>query len=242
MIEMIKRVVADMMGLQAKTQYGTVSAYNPNDYTIKAIIQPEGIETGWIPLASPWVGNNLGAVFGPAINDQVRLDFVGGEIEASIAGGRFFNVNARPPIVNSGQAAIVDGSGSYVRLNNDGTITLGANTGITSTTPLLKQTGNMEVTGTATFDSAVTMKTTLAVTGATTMQNTLDITGITTMKAAASVAGVATVGGLAATGAAGSATVSGSLTITGGNVTADGISLKTHVHSDPQGGLTGVPQ
>lgn len=147
MIEMIKRVVADMIGLQAKTQYGTVTAYNPNDYTIKAMIQPNGPETGWIPLASPWVGKNLGAVFGASLGDQVRLDFVDGEIEAALAGSRFFNVNSRPPIVNAGQAAIVDGAGSYVRLNNDGTITLGAPTGITSTTPLLKQVGNMEVDG-----------------------------------------------------------------------------------------------
>jgi hypothetical protein len=147
MIEMIKRVVADMIGLQAKTQYGTVTAYNPNDYTIKAMLQPNGPETGWIPLASPWVGNNLGAVFGPAINDQVRIDFVDGEMEAALAGSRFFNVNARPPIVNSGQAAIVDGAGSYVRLNNDGTITLGATTGMTITTPLITLNGALTATG-----------------------------------------------------------------------------------------------
>ena len=150
MIETIKRIVADMIGLQAKTQYGTVTAYNPNDYTVRVMLQPEGVETGWIPLATPWAGNNLGAVFGPALNDQVRIDFAGGEVEAALAGGRFFNVNSVPPIVQSGQAAIVDKAGSYVRLNNDGTITLGASTGITSTTPLLKQVGNMEVDGNVT--------------------------------------------------------------------------------------------
>ena len=144
-----------MIGLQAKTQYGTVSAYNPNDYTIRAILQPEGVETGWIPLASQWAGNNLGAVFGPAIGDQVRIDFIGGEVEAALAGGRFFNVNAIPPIVQSGQGAIVDGAGSYVRLNNDGTITLGATNGITSTTPLLKQVGNLEVDGNVTVTQSV---------------------------------------------------------------------------------------
>lgn len=68
-----------------------------------------------------------------------------------------------------------------------------------------------------------------------------EIVGNVTVSGTLGVTGVATVGGLAATGVAGPATVAGNLSITGGNVTADGIGLKTHVHSDPQGGTTGVP-
>lgn len=45
-------------------------------------------------------------------------------------------------------------------------------------------------------------------------------------------------GGLAISGGSG-ATVAGSMAITGGEVTADGIALKGHHHSDPQGGSTG---
>jgi phage baseplate assembly protein gpV len=37
-------------------------------------------------------------------------------------------------------------------------------------------------------------------------------------------------------------TVTESVTVTGGDVTADGISLKSHTHSDPQGGTVGAPQ
>ncbi len=151
MIETIKRVVADMLNMQAKTQYCTITAYDPDTYTVKVVLQPDGVETGWIPLGAAWVGANLGAVFGPPIGTDCRIDFVGGVPEASLAGARFFNANNPPPVVQSGQGAIVDGAGSYVRLNNDGTITLGAPTGITSTTPLLKQVGNMEVDGTVTI-------------------------------------------------------------------------------------------
>lgn len=147
MIENIKRVVAEFMAGFFTTRYGSISAYNPNDYTVKVTIQPEGTETGFIPLSAIWVGNNLGAVFGPAIGDSVRLDFIEGSVQATVVGGRFFNNSARPPVVQSGQAAIIDGQGAYVKLNNDGTITFGAPVGITSTTPLLKQIGNMEVDG-----------------------------------------------------------------------------------------------
>lgn len=37
-------------------------------------------------------------------------------------------------------------------------------------------------------------------------------------------------------------TVNDTVSVSGGDVTADGVSLKTHVHSDPQGGTTGPAQ
>ncbi|MDR5729321.1 MAG: phage baseplate assembly protein V [Terriglobia bacterium] len=157
MIDHIKRVVSEFMGTFTFTKYGQISAYNPNDYTVKVLILPNLTdETGFIPLSAPWVGNNFGAVFGPGIGDSVRLDFMDGRVEATVVGGRFFNNSARPPVVQSGQAAIVDSKGSYVKLNNDGTITFGAPVGITSTTPLLKQVGNFEVDGNTTLNGDIT--------------------------------------------------------------------------------------
>lgn len=126
MIDHIKRVVSEFLAQFTTTKYGQISAYNPNDYTVKVIILPTMEETGFVPLSAPWVGNNFGAVFGPAIGDSVRLDFVDGRVEACLVGGRFFNNSALPPVVQSGQAAIVDSHGSYVKLNNDGTVTINA--------------------------------------------------------------------------------------------------------------------
>lgn len=133
MIEHIKRAVSEFLAQFTTTKYGQVSAYNPNDYTVKVMLMPTMEETGFVPLSAPWVGNNFGAVFGPAIGDSVRLDFVDGRIEACLVGGRFFNDSARPPVVQSGQAAIVDSQGSYIKLNNDGTVTVNAATTMTLT-------------------------------------------------------------------------------------------------------------
>lgn len=130
MIEHIKRAVSEFLAQFMMPKYGQVSAYNPDDYTVKVMLMPTMEETGFVPLSAPWVGNNFGAVFGPAIGDSVRLDFVDGRIEACLVGGRFFNDSAQPPIVHSGQAAIVDSKGSYVRLNNDGTLSINAATGM----------------------------------------------------------------------------------------------------------------
>jgi len=130
MIEHIKRVVSEFMSGLTQTKYGQISAYNPNDYTVKVLVMPTLQETGFIPLSAAWVGNNFGAVFGPGIGDSVRLDFMDGHVEATVVGARFFNNGARPPVVQSGQAAIVDSKGSYVKLNNDGTISFNAATGM----------------------------------------------------------------------------------------------------------------
>jgi len=147
MIHHIKRVVSELLSNITLTRYGNVTAYNPNNYTVKVMLQPEGIETGFIPLATVWVGNNFGAVFGPNIGDSVRLDFVDGSAQAAIVGGRFYNLTALPPVVQSGQAALIDSKGSFIRLNNDGTITMNAPNGITMTAPTLTQNGNLQVNG-----------------------------------------------------------------------------------------------
>jgi phage baseplate assembly protein V len=130
MIDHIKRVVSEFLAGFTPTKYGQISAYNPDNYTVKVMLMPTMQETGFVPLAAPWVGNNFGAVFGPSIGDSVRLDFMDGRVEATVVGGRFFNNSTLPPVVQSGQAAIVDSKGSYVKLNNDGTLTINAATGL----------------------------------------------------------------------------------------------------------------
>ena len=212
MINHIKKVIAEYLASIMQPKLGTITAYNPQTYTVKVMIQPEGVETGFIQIATPWAGSNFGAVFGPAIGDLVRLDFIEGSVQAGLMGGRFFNNANPPPVVQSGQCAIVDKGGSSIKLNADGTITLSAPIGITSTTPILTQNGNLTVNGN------VAITGTELVSGAITGQ-----------------------GGIAVSGGSG-ASVTGNMTITAGDVKADSISLKNHTHADPQGGNTGPAQ
>lgn len=99
-------------------------------------------------------------------------------------------------------------------------------------TPEAEVTGNLTVGGNA------------DIAGDTSVGGNTAITGNTTVGGTAAVAGIATLGGLAVTGVAsggGASTVTGSLTISQGDVTADGISLKGHTHTDSQGGSTSAP-
>jgi phage baseplate assembly protein V len=113
---------------------------------------------------------------------------------------------------------VVEAAGQSVTVNNASTVVVNATTSVTLNTP------QTHMTGALTVDGAVVMK------------STVEADGAVTMKSTASVAAMATVGGLAATGVAGASTVAGNISITGGDVTADGISLKTHVHGGVQTG------
>lgn len=147
MIERIKQEISKFLTNLIMPKYGIVQSYNPGAYTVKVLLQPQQILTGDIPLASQWVGNGFGFVCGPNIGDAATLNFIDGSLQASIVVGRTFNDSARPPVVQSGQMAMVDSKGSFAKLNNDGTITFGAPTGITTTTPLLTQNGNTTFNG-----------------------------------------------------------------------------------------------
>lgn len=155
MINHIKRIVADILENFTTTKYGEITAYNPINYTVKVELQPEGVETGFVPLEAAWVGNGFGAVFGPNIGDQARLSFIDGRVQATVVGGRFFNNANQPPVVQSGQAAFVDSKGSYIRLNNDGTITMGSSAGIIAATPIFKVVGQILATGNITTNADV---------------------------------------------------------------------------------------
>jgi len=111
---------------------------------------------------------------------------------------------------------VVEAAGQSVTVNDASTVVVNATTSVTLNTPTTHLTGALQV------DGAVVMK------------STVEADGAVTMKSTANVAGMATVGGLASTGLAGASSVAGNIAITGGDVTADGISLKTHVH----GGVT----
>lgn len=145
MIDHIKRVVSEFLSSLFVARYGIVASFNPADYTVKVTLQPEGTTTGFIPLTAPWVGPNFGAVFGPRQGDQVLVHFIDGSLQAAIVGGRTFSNAALPPAVQSGQAAIVDSQGAFVRLNNDGTMTFCAPTSMTFTAPNSNFVGNVSV-------------------------------------------------------------------------------------------------
>lgn len=196
---------------------GTVSSYDPVNYCVKVLIQPEGAETGWLPVTSPWIGNGWGFFAPPTPGDMVEIQFQEGHIDAGFVCLRFFNDSERPLTVSSGELWLIHKSGAFFKLLNSGAATFSDGQGATVT---------LNGDGTITSSAAQWSHT-----------GPVNITGNTTINGTTTLNGPITQG--SGTGGT-NASLIGPLTVTN-NVTGQGTSLHTHIHTDPQGGNTGAP-
>lgn len=121
--------------------------------------------------------------------------------------------------INGGQTVDIE-AGDTLTLKVGGSTIVMTDSGISVTTP---QTSF--VTDLATFSALVQVAGLLSANG-----------GLAAVPGGGGGAAVAITGDVAITG---STTQTGSVTVTGGDVKADGIGLKSHVHSNPEGGNVG---
>ena len=222
MLNAMRQQAAQVAGERASTRLGNISSYDPANHAVRVQLQPEGNVTGWIPLLTPWSGNGWGMFCAPTVGDMVEVQFQEADHDAAMCCLRLYNDQNRPLTVPSGEFWVVHKSGAFFKLLTSGaatfsdahgaTVTLNGDGSITSAATTWNHTGPVNITGN------------VAITG------TETVTGKITGQ-----------GGMALSGGTG-ATVTGNMAITGGNVTADSISLKTHTHTDPQGGTVGPPQ
>lgn len=117
------------------TRMGVVSAYDPGAYAIKAVIQPEGVETGYVPLGSPWVGPQWGAFFAPQPGAQVLLLFQEGDAQTPIAATFLFSTQQPPVAVPAGELLLQHASGSLLHFDTAGNVTMTAAQAMTLNAP-----------------------------------------------------------------------------------------------------------
>jgi hypothetical protein len=101
-----------------------VTSVDPAAGTVRVQLQPEGVLTGWLPLLSPWVGAGWGLSCPPSPGDQVLILPQEGDAEHGVVAGRAWSQDAASPPTPVGELWLTHGSGSYVRLLNDGTIAM----------------------------------------------------------------------------------------------------------------------
>lgn len=107
---------------KATSTPGIVTSYNPNTYSVKVTLQPDDIETGWLPLLSQQVGNGFGIYCPPHPGDLVHILFTDGEIEAGVAVGAYYNNEDVPLPVPAGEIWLVHKSGAFIKLTTDGQV------------------------------------------------------------------------------------------------------------------------
>jgi phage baseplate assembly protein V len=194
---------ANAMRLQAlralsdkvSTLTGIVTNYDPNKYAVKVTLQPDGVKTGYIPLAAYWVGNGWGLFMPPNIGDQISVTFEDGNLNAGFAESRFYNAANVPVSVPSGEFLLQHKTGSLLHFKNNGSVEFDSHTDMVlnvggklnaTVTGDLQATvsGNMKLdasSGTAEITATtLTVNGKLAVTGTSALQSDVTVTGTLT--------------------------------------------------------------
>lgn len=104
----------------ADSRIGLVTSYDPESYAIKVKIQPDGVETGWMAVASIAVGNGWGLYFPPEIGDQAVITFQEGDINSGICHGFLYNDEDKPLKVGSGEWWLVHKSKTHIKFLKNG--------------------------------------------------------------------------------------------------------------------------
>ncbi|EPS1221704.1 hypothetical protein ACVBR5_000935 [Burkholderia cenocepacia] len=134
-------------GSTAHSRYALVKSVDPNTYSVKVQLQPDGAMTGWIPVKSQWVGSGWGIASLPTIEQLVVVDPIDGFNDAWIVSGYLYNDSERPPASAVGELRMVHQSGSYLRLTNDGKVGINgqAEVDVSAPTINIQAVGNVAV-------------------------------------------------------------------------------------------------
>ena len=127
----VRRIAQEVAG---RSQFkGTLvsTSYNPDLHAVKGIIQPHGVESGWVPIAALHVGNGFGIAVGPRVGSADALDgqvfdlhFDGGDPDTMVAHHRQFSSADKPPVVQSGEMLLMDQNGTKVFWAQDKSLTI----------------------------------------------------------------------------------------------------------------------
>ena len=116
---------------QLSVKIGIVSGYARDRYAVKVKLQPEDVETGWLPIFSPMVGKGWGFVSPPDVGTMVAVLFVEGNVDAGFVSLFGFGQRDVPPPndVEPGGFLFYNKAGTEVKVSADGEVTIKAQAG-----------------------------------------------------------------------------------------------------------------
>lgn len=168
-----RREAERVMSRLAPPKTGIVSGYDPDSYAAKVRLQPEDAETGWLPIRTPWAGDNWGMFCPPDVGDEVEVQFQEGGKKAPYVALRAFGDQFRPLSVPAGEFWLVDKLGNSFKFSG-GKVLVNGFTEIDVTTPTLNITAQTAVnitTPTATLNGDLVVNGDILATGDITDQN-----------------------------------------------------------------------
>ena len=129
-INMVKREVERLVAGRYNRRIGLVTGYDPKTHSAKVMMQPDGVETGWVRIGTSHIGNKWGIAIGlvagdgKKTGDQVELDFAEGDLEQGRITARIHSDKDQPPQVESGEISIISQFGHQIIMKKDGSMTL----------------------------------------------------------------------------------------------------------------------
>lgn len=136
-----------------QNQWGVVSDVRATDqgYDVRAIIQPDGIGSAWMPVLTAFGGAGWGMVARPSVGMQVLIASDSGDGHHGIVVGMAWSTQATPPKPPNGfqqQAGTEVGDGEWCVVSKAGTVVrLCANGEVYIKAPNVNIEGNLIVLG-----------------------------------------------------------------------------------------------
>lgn len=106
---MVQHIIERLMAGRYTERHGLVTSYDPDKHLAKITFQPEGQESGWLPIETGHVGNGFGIAIGltpgdgKKTGDQVIVRYQEGDIESGKVVQRVHSDQDKPPKVESGE-------------------------------------------------------------------------------------------------------------------------------------------
>ena len=124
LLNIIRREAERVYASRHSKRYGIVTSYNPEKHLAKVTLQPEGQESGWLPIRTSHIGNGWGMVVGLQLRDQVELTPQEGDVESLAITGVVHSDEDKPPMAESGEIYLKHQMGASVKLGKTGSLAL----------------------------------------------------------------------------------------------------------------------
>lgn len=138
---MIRQQASMVQNSITQTQVGTVVAYDPATFTVIVQLYPQdadtpALQTGWIPLFTLSTNQQWGIFVPPSLGDLIEVHYQEGSLQNAYAGLRAI-MQGNSPNVPSGEMWFIHASGSYVKITNDGKVSINGNVEIDVISPVV---------------------------------------------------------------------------------------------------------
>jgi phage baseplate assembly protein gpV len=110
--------IGSVMRTLGQPRWGLVTGYDPVNHLAKVTTQPDGNQTGWLPILTTWAGNGWGELTPLSVGQQVKLIPENGDANNLVILGPAYSTVRVPPqapnAIGGGNVAAAEGERIFV--------------------------------------------------------------------------------------------------------------------------------